>query len=57
MIKEIMKIVAEGWDYFKSIANLADLFAYGLVIVCQWYYWRTGRNEFGYFVPDEDSYF
>ena len=44
IVKEAVQLAAEGWEYFKSIANLADLLAYSLVIICQGYYWLTGRN-------------
>ena len=55
IVKEIIQIVAEGKEYIKSVANLADLVAYILVIICQCYYWNTGSNQYGYFVPEPDS--
>ena len=57
IIKEIVQLFAEGWSYFLGLANIAELIAYGFLTVCQWYYLRFGRNEFGNFIPDPDTYF
>ena len=49
-------MVTEGRDYI-SFENLADLIAYILVSVCQFYYWSTGSVVNGYFIPEDDSNF
>ena len=49
--------MAEGKSYFESFANVTDVIAYVLVIICQYYFWRTGDNQHNYFIPDQDSYF
>ena len=51
ILKEIFQMVTEGYDYL-TFENLADLTVYGLVIICQFYYWRTGNIVNGYYFPD-----
>ena len=34
ILKVILQVLAEGKAYFESFANLTDVFAYVLVIIC-----------------------
>ena len=51
ILKEIFQMVTERYDYL-TFENLADLTVYVMVIICEFYYWRTGNIVNGYFFPD-----
>ena len=63
ILKEIFQMINEGKGYFIDeelsiqFENVGDLIAYGLISVCQVYYFGTGRIINGYFFPDYESFF
>ena len=44
-------------DDFLNFENILDLMVQLLVIICQFFYWTTGKVVNGYFFPDDESYF
>ena len=44
-------------ENFISAENIADLIAYSLVSICQYYYFFTGKIVKGYFFSDDESHF
>ena len=57
VVKEILEMYIEGKDYFTTFENAADWMVTILVCVCQFYYWGTAKREYGYYMPEEGSYF
>ena len=50
-------MIIERKEYFLGFENLLDLATIIMVIICQFYFYTTGKLENGYFIPDDDSYF
>ena len=56
ILKEIGQVITEGKSYFTDFENLTDLTIYVLVIICQYFYWFTGKRVNGYYFPDSNTY-
>ena len=47
---------SEGKSYLPNFENISDLIIYVLVIICQYFYWCTGRVVNGYYIPENGTF-